>query len=57
MEVYVDPRGAALEGIGVTPDNDLGLYPANDLDLGHARAVSTLMRRLTRVQRPSPRRP
>ena len=46
MEAYADPTGRLLEGRGLEPEVRLDLYPAADLDHGHARAVSALMRRL-----------
>jgi len=48
MEIYVDPQGRALEGRGLEPTERLSLYPPSDLDHGHARAVSGLIRRLAR---------
>lgn len=48
MEVYATPQGEALEGRPISPDVVVDLYPADDLDHGHARAVVALMDRLDR---------
>lgn len=48
MELYVDPDGKPLEGRGLPVEAPIDLYPAQDLDGGHARAVSALMDRLAR---------
>ena len=48
MEVYATPDGEVLEGRPIQPEILLDLYPANDIDQGHARAVVALMDRLAR---------
>lgn len=50
MEVYATTDGKALEGRPIQPEVSLDLYPADDLDHGHARAVAALMDRLARDQ-------
>lgn len=49
MEAYVDPQGRDLEGHGLSPQVTLDLYPTDDLDHGHALAVSQLMARLAQT--------
>lgn len=48
MEVYSTPEGEALEGRPIQPNVVIDLYPADDLDHGHARAVAALMDQLAR---------
>lgn len=45
-EVYTDPEGRNLEGVGIAPSRRLELYPPAALDRGHADAVLRLMARL-----------
>lgn len=47
-EVYTDPEGRNLEGVGVTPVRRLDLYPAGRPDSAHADAVLRLMAELRR---------
>ena len=47
-EVYTDPEGRNLEGVGIAPQRRLDLYPPDRLDLGHADAVLRLMADLRR---------
>lgn len=47
-ELYTDPEGRNLEGVGIRPDRRLDLYPASRLDEGHADAVLRLMADLRR---------
>ena len=46
MEAYLDPEGRSLEGHGLRPQERIELYPPDNLDQGHARAVLRLMARL-----------
>jgi carboxyl-terminal processing protease len=47
-ELYTDPDGRNLEGVGIVPQRRLDLYPPDRLDRGHAEAVLSLMAELRR---------
>jgi carboxyl-terminal processing protease len=43
-EVYLDPDGKLYEAVGIPPHRALDVFPANDLEGGHAQAVGELVR-------------
>lgn len=45
-EVYRDPQGECFEGRGLPPAQALTVFPADDLDHGHASAVRELVARV-----------
>lgn len=42
-EIYLDPQGNLFEAIGVPPHRQLDIFPVDDLDEGHAKAVEKLV--------------
>lgn len=42
-EIYLDPQGKLFEAIGVPPHRQLDIFPVDDLDEGHAKAVDKLV--------------
>jgi carboxyl-terminal processing protease len=42
-EIYLDPRGILFEGTGLPPQQALEIFPAEDLEGGHAKAVQQLV--------------
>lgn len=45
-EIYLDAHGVLFEAVGIPPHVPLEIFPASDLDRGHARAVLTLAERI-----------
>lgn len=45
-ELYKGPKGEDLEGRGLVPDTPLDLFPANDLNGGHAKAIQALIEKI-----------
>jgi carboxyl-terminal processing protease len=41
-EIYLDPQGVLFEGIGVPVHRSLEIFPADDLEGGHVKAVQRL---------------
>ncbi len=41
-ELYLDHEGTSWEGLGITPEIELSVFPANNLLHGHALAVETV---------------
>jgi carboxyl-terminal processing protease len=42
-EIYLDPSGKLYEALGIPPQRALEIFPANDLEGGHAKAVNELV--------------
>jgi len=42
-EIYLDPHGVLFEGTGVPPHQSLEIFPAENLEGGHAKAVQQLV--------------
>ena len=51
-EIYTDPEGRNLEGVGITPQRRLDLYPPDAPDTAHADAVLGLMAELRARESP-----
>jgi carboxyl-terminal processing protease len=45
-EIYLDPEGRLYEAVGIPPHRNLEIFPVNDLEGGHARAVAELVRQI-----------
>lgn len=45
-EVYLDHAGLSWEGRGIPPALPIDVFPADDLDGGHAKAIVSLLRRI-----------
>lgn len=45
-ELYKGPKGEDLEGRGLAPDMPLDVFPANDLNGGHAKAIQALIEKI-----------
>jgi carboxyl-terminal processing protease len=45
-ELYKGPKGEDMEGRGLAPDMPLDVFPANDLNGGHAKAIQALMAKI-----------
>ena len=45
-EIYADADGVVWEGRGIAPDLPLDVFPADDINGGHAKAIAELVRRI-----------
>jgi carboxyl-terminal processing protease len=45
-ELYKGPKGEDLEGRGLAPDMPLDVFPAGDLNGGHAKAIQALIEKI-----------
>jgi carboxyl-terminal processing protease len=45
-EIYLDPQGKLYEALGIPPHRTLEIFPLNDLEGGHAKAVAELVRQI-----------
>lgn len=45
-EIYLDAKGHAVEGLGVSPQETIDFFPEGDLSGGHAAAVRRLVERI-----------
>lgn len=45
-EIYLDPSGKLYEAVGIPPHRTLEIFPVNDLEQGHAKAVQELVRQI-----------
>lgn len=46
VELYKGPKGEDLEGRGLAPDTPLDVFPAGDLNGGHAKAIQALVEKI-----------